>query len=125
MSEFQDYRYPLNFQKMAISAGGAADNIDFGPVPPGHLWVVTNIAVLNDDNNTSRVRISIEGFGELHHLADINDPSDQRVYNVNETYFIPEGRTLRARWVGSVSADVLHAYVQGFDVIQPKDAPHA
>ena len=125
MSEFQDYRFPLNFQEMKVSAGAAADQIDFGPVPPGHLWLITNIAVLNDTNNTDRVLISIKGFGELHHLADINDPSDQRVYNVNETYHIPEGRYLRVLWIGSVSADVLHAYVSGFDVIQPKDAPHA
>lgn len=125
MSEFQDYRFPINFQEMKVSAGGAADYIDFGPVPPGHLWHITNVAVLNDTNNTDRVRISIEGFGELHHLADINDPGDQRVYNVNENYYIPEGRKLRVRWIGSVSADVLHAYISGFDVIQPKGAAHA
>ncbi len=120
MSDFQGFRFPLNIQKMVASAGAAADQIDFGPVPPGHLWVITNIAVLNDTNNTDRVRISIEGFGELHHLADINDPSDQRVYNVNETYYIPEGRYLRVRWIGSISLDVLHAYLSGFDVKQPE-----
>ena len=125
MSEFQDFRFPLNFQEMKVSAGGAADQIDFGPVPPGHLWLITNVAFINDDNNTDRVRISIAGFGELHHLAEVNDPSDQRVYYVNGSFYIPEGRYLRVRWVGSVSTDVLHAYVQGFDVIQPKDAPHA
>ena len=125
MPDFQGLRFPLNFQDMAISAAGAADQIDFGPVPPGHLWVITNIAILNDDNNTGRVRLSIEGFGELHHLADIKDPSDQKVYNVNETYYIPEGRTLRVRWISSTSLDTLHAYVSGFDVIQPEGAKHA
>ena len=125
MSEFQEYRYPLNFQGYKVSAAGAADQIDFGPVPPGHLWVITNIAILNDNNNTDRVRLSIEGYGESHYLADIKDPSDQKVYNVNETYYIPEGRTLRVRWINSVSSDVLHAYVSGFDVIQPAGAVHA
>jgi len=125
MSSFQDFRYPLNFQKMTISAAGSADQCDFGPVPPGHLWAITNIAVLNDTNNTSRVLISIIGFGEDHHLANIQEPSDQRVYNVNETFYVPEGRTLRVRWVGSITLDTLHAYVQGFDVIQPSGAKHA
>lgn len=125
MSDFQDFRYPLNFQGYKVSAGGSADQLDFGPVPPGHLWLITNIAILNDTNNTDRVRISIEGFGELHHLTDILDPSDQKVYNVNQDYYIPEGRSLRVRWINSVSADVLHAYVSGFDVIQPEGAKHA
>jgi len=125
MSAFQDFRFPLNLQGYKVSAGGSADYIDFGPVPPGHLWILTNLAILNDTNNSSRVRVSIEGFGEAHYLADIHDPSDQRVYNVNETYYIPEGRTLRVRWVGSTSSDVLHAYMQGFDVIQPEGAKHA
>ena len=125
MTEFQDFRFPLNFQEMIASAGGSTDQIDFGPVPPGHLWAITNVAFLNDTNNTDRVRISIAGFGEDHHLADVNDPSDQRVYSVNENYYIPEGRYLRVRWIGSVALDVLHAYVSGFDVIQPKGAKHA
>ncbi len=125
MPNFQGLRFPLNFQGFVVSAGGTADQIDFGPVPPGHLWVITNIAFIDDDNNASRVRFSIEGFGETHHLAEVNNPSDQWVYYVNGTWYIPEGRTLRVRWVGSVSSDGLHAYVQGFDVIQPEGAKHA
>ncbi len=125
MSDFQDYRYPLHFQKMTISAAGAADQMDFGPVPPGHLWAITNIAILNDTNSTARVRMSIVGFGEDHHLADILSPGDQKVYNVNEVYYVPEGRSLRVRFIASTSLDVLHAYVSGFDVIQPKGAKHA
>ena len=125
MSDFQDFRFPLNFQEMKISAGGSADQIDFGPVSPGHLWVITNIAFINDTNNTDRVRISLEGFGETQPLAEVNDPSDQRIYYVNGAWYVPEGRTLRVRWITSVSLDVLHAYVQGFDVIQPTGAKHA
>jgi len=125
MSNFQDFRYPLNFQETTISAGGAADQIKLGPVPPGHLWHITDVAFLNDDNNSSRVRFAIDGFGEVHWLAEINDPSDQRVYYINGNFFIPEGRYLLIRWIGSITLDVLHAYVQGFDVIQPSGAKHA
>jgi len=125
MSNFQEFRFPLNFQEMLVSDSITAADITFGPVPPGHLWVITNVAVLNEDNNADRAQIILAGFGEDHYLASLIDISDQVIASVNQTYYIPEGRTLTVRVVGSVLLDVLHACIQGFDVIQPEGAKAA
>lgn len=125
MSEFQDFRYPLNFQEKLVSAAGANEDINIGPVPSGHLWVINNIAIEDEDNAFTSLRISITGYGEDHHLVETITVAQDALQSYPETYYIPEGRTLRIRFVGSTSADLLTAYVSGFDVIQPKGAKHA
>ena len=125
MSEFQDYRFPITQQGMIVTTVAAGANIDFGPVPPGHLWAINNIACWNEDNNTDTARCSIIGFGEDHHLIDIIDLADGQVYSVHGTYYVPEGRSLRVRFIATQIGDTLHAYLSGFDVIQPTGAKHA
>ncbi len=125
MSEFQDFRYPLTFQERRDSAGPTNEDFNFGPVPPGHLWVITNIAAENETNNAGAIRVSITGFGLDNHLASEEEVADGLIYSFENTYYIPEGRTLRVRMLGTHSADVVTVSVNGFDVIQPKDAPHA
>ena len=125
MNEFQGFRYPLAFQERKDSAGPTNEDFNFGPVPPGHLWVITNIAAENETNNAGAIRVSITGFGLDHHLASEEEVANGLIYSFENTYYVPEGRTLRVRMLGTHSADVVTVSVSGFDVIQPEGAVHA
>ena len=125
MTEFQDFRFPITQQGMIVTTVAAAADIDFGPVPSGHLWLINNVAVWNENNNTDTARVSIIGFGEDHHLIDLIDLADGVVCSAHGTYYIPEGRSLRVRFINMQIGDRCHAYLCGFDVIQPTGAKHA
>ena len=125
MYDFQGFRAPIAVQEKIASAGGTNEDISIGPVPPGHLWVITNIAIEDETTAFTSVRISITGFGEDHHLIEDKSLVATTLYWYDGSIFIPEGRKLRVRFVGTTSADVLAAYINGFDVIQPEGAKHA
>ncbi len=125
MYDFQGFRFPIALQEKIASAGATNEDITVGPVPPGHLWVLTNIALEDETTAFTSARISITGFGEDHHLIEDKSLLATTLYWYDGSIFIPEGRSLRVRFVGTTSADVLAAYINGFDVIQPEGAKHA
>lgn len=125
MSEFQDFRYPLAFQERKDSSGPTNEDFNFGPVPPGHLWVITNIAAENETANAGSIRVSMTGYGLDHLLVGLEEVENEIIYSFENTYYIPEGRTLRVRMLGTHSADAVTVSVNGFDVIQPEGAKHA
>jgi hypothetical protein len=125
MYDFQGFRYPIAIQEKKASAAATNEDITIGPVPPGHLWVITNIALEDETTNFTSARISITGYGEDHHLIEDKSLLAATLYWYDGSVFIPEGRSLRVRFVGTTSADVLAAYINGFDVIQPEGAKHA
>ncbi len=125
MYDYQGFRFPIALQEKIASAGGTNEDITIGPVPSGHLWAITNIALEDETTAFTSARISITGFGEDHHLIEDKSLLATTLYWYDGSIFIPEGRSLRVRFVGTTSADVLAAYINGFDVIQPEGAKHA
>ncbi len=125
MYDFQGYRYPLAFQEKIVSAAAGNEDIIIGPVPPGHLWVITHVAIEDEDSAFTSVRISVTGYGEDHHVFENITVAEDALTTFDDDFFVPEGRSLRVRFVGTTSADLLAAYIQGFDVIQPAGAKHA
>ncbi len=123
MYDFQGYRFPITRQEKIASAGGTNEEITIGPVPPGRLWVITNIALEDETTAYTSARILMTGFGEEHILIEGVTLSAAVLYWADTSLYIPEGRSLLMRFVGTTSADVLAAYVNGFEVKQPEVKP--
>ena len=83
------------------------------------------IAIEDEDSAFTSVRISVTGYGEDHHVFENITVAEDALTTFDDDFFVPEGRSLRVRFVGTTSADLLAAYIQGFDVIQPEGAKHA
>lgn len=120
MYDFQGYRAPIAIQEKKASAGATNEDMTIGPVPPGRLWVITNIALEDETNAFTSARVIMTGYGEDHPLIEGVTLSAGTLYWADAELYIPEGRSLVIRFVGSTSADVLAAYINGFEVIQPK-----
>ncbi len=119
MYDFQGYRYPLTFQEKIVSAGATNEEITIGPVPPGRLWVITNIALEDETTDFTSARVIMTGYGEDHPLIEGITLSAAALYWADTSLYIPEGRSLLFRFVGTTSADLLSAFVNGFEVVQP------
>lgn len=119
MYDFQGYRFPLARQERLVSAGATNEEITIGPVPPGRLWVITNLALEDETTAFTSARVLMTGYGEEHVLIEGVTLSAATLYWADTSLYIPEGRTLLIRYVGTTSADVLTAYINGFEVLQP------
>ncbi len=120
MYDFQGFRFPIALQEKIASAGGTNEEITIGPVPPGRLWVITNLALENESNDYTSARVLMTGYGEEHMLIEGVTLTEDTLYWADAQLYIPEGRSLMVRFVGTTSADVLAAYINGFEVVQPK-----
>ncbi len=123
MYDFQVYRFPITRQEKIASAGATNEEISIGPVPPGRLWVITNIALEDETTAYTSARVLMTGYGEEHMLIEGITLSAAALYWADTSLYIPEGRTLLFRFVGTTSADVLAAYINGFEVFQPAKQP--
>ncbi len=119
MNDFQGFRYPIALQEKKASAGATNEDMTIGPVPPGRLWVITNIALEDETTDFTSARVIMTGYGEDHVLIEGVTLTGGALYWADAQLYIPEGRSLRVRFVGTTSADVLAAYINGFEVIQP------
>ena len=120
MYDFQGFRYPIAIQEKKASAGATNEDITIGPVPPGRLWVITNIALEDETTAFTSARVIMTGYGEDHPMIEGVTLGAATLYWADAQLYIPEGRSLRIRFVGTTSADVLAAYINGFEVKQPQ-----
>lgn len=123
MYDFQGYRFPLTRQEMLVSGGATNEEITIGPVPPGRLWVITNLSLEDETTAYTSARMIMTGLGEEHMLIEGVTLSAAVLYWADTSLYIPEGRSLMFRFVGTTSADILKAYVTGFEVRQPEVKP--
>ncbi len=124
MYDFQGYRFPIARQEKIASGGATNEEITLGPVPPGRLWVITNIALEDETTAFTSARVLMTGYGEEHMLIEGITLGAATLYWADSSLYIPEGRTLLFRFVGTTSADVLAAYINGFEVKQPAPGPN-
>jgi hypothetical protein len=124
-SDFQGFRVPFVKDGFKASAGGTNEEITFGPVPSGHLWVINWFGLENETTAFTSLRVYIGGLGQPHYLVEDVSLLADRLYWHEGPLYIGEGRTLVFRFVGTTASDVLRAYAHGFDVIQPEGGPHA
>jgi hypothetical protein len=119
MSNFEGYRFPLVRRRDLESAGATNEEITFGPVPLGRMWVVNWLAFEDETTNFTSMRAYLAGLGYNHYLfADTSLVAAELYWSDNPIY-IPEGRSLVVRFTGTTDGDALAAYLTGFEVIQP------
>lgn len=117
--DVQGYRFPLHRELFKDCANATADTLRTDPVQPGRLLVITHIAILNNTNNFSSVRVSIGGFGRDHILMEDRACVAGYVYWTNCDIAIPQGKTLQVTFYGATLGDDLFVYITGYEVIQP------
>ncbi len=121
MANFQDYEFPIAIQSKINSAGATNEEIIVGPVPDNRLWVITNISLEDETTAFTSTRIYISGYGENHYLIEDKSLLAATLYWFDGAIYVPEGRSLVIRFVGTTSADVLAAYLNGFQVKKDED----
>ncbi len=107
---------PLDESKTKKSGGNANEDIDLGPVPEGLTWVVQHAAVEDETTAFTSVRVGVataDGFRPIEeHVGGVAG----ELYTVPDRIYVPAGKFLRARFVGTTSADKLALYVNGHQV---------
>jgi hypothetical protein len=125
MSDFQGIRFPLIKDEYMAGVASVNNDLTFGPVPGGHLWVVNWVGLEDETTAFTSLRVLIGGLGKAHYLIEDYALLKTRLYWHEGPIYVAEGRTLICRFVGVTAADVLRAYIHGFDLIQPEGGPHA
>jgi len=116
---FQGYAHPLARQARLNSGGETNEDIEFGPVPTGKMWVITNLCMVDETTTVTEVRVFLKGFGENHYLLESESLGADDFFSSSAKIYVPEGKSIVFRFVGSTSGDKLAAFVNGFEVEQP------
>ncbi len=104
---------PLDDSKKIESGGATNEDIDFGPVPPGWTWELNHIAVEDETTACTSVRVGVGQANDFRPLEEHIGLVAGELYTVPEPIFVPEGKFLRARFVGTTDGDKLALYVNG------------
>ena len=109
-------KQPLDESKTKKSGGVTNEDIDLGPVPEGLVWIIRHAAVEDETTAFTSVRIGIAQANDFRPLEEHVGGVAGELYTVPEPIYVPEGKFLRARFVGTTSADKLALYVNGYQV---------
>lgn len=116
----QGYRFPVLVPGYRTSVGAANEDIEFDPIPPGRLQVITNLAMENLTTNFTSLRIIIRGGGQDVVVMEDLSCIANRLYWHDGELFIPEDHYLVLRFTGTTNLDELRGYIVGYQVIQPE-----
>ncbi len=104
----------LELRHTKVSAGAAYDDLKSDRPKAGEVWCIQNAAVENETNNTTLLRIFIEGRGYEHFLDEQLNPLAAHLFTLPRDVFIHEGEMLVARFTGCTSGDKLAMYLSGY-----------
>ena len=102
--------------RQATGSGGASDDVTFGPVEPGRVYTIDELAIEDKTTTvTTEARVLISGHGYDHPVLEQATPAAGTLYWLEgRTLHLFEGETLVARFVGATSGDVLQMYLAGY-----------
>ena len=120
---FQGYKHPIVKNVRKVSAALTNEELEFEPVPPGRMWVIENIALEDETNAFTSLRVYVRMGGINQYLLEDYSLLAGRLYWHDGPLYIPTRTILVARFVGTSASDVLQAYINGFEVTQAKDEP--
>ena len=108
--------YPLDESKTKKSAANTNEDIDLGPVPEGLTWIIRHAAVEDETTAFTSVRVGVATADSFRPIEEHVGGVAGELYTVPDTIYVPTGKFLRARFVGTTSGDKLALYVNGHQV---------
>jgi len=119
MDGWPSLRFPLIRTERKNSLAATNEEISIGPVPAGKIWALNWVAAEDETTAFTYLRAYIGGLGEPHFLFEEKLPVAGRLYWNDTPIYLPEGRTLIARFNTTTSGDKLALYASGFELSQP------
>ncbi len=104
---------PLDDSKKAKSGGAATEDVELGPVPEGVTWVLNHVAVEDETTAFTSVRVGVGQANDFRPVEEHIGGVAGELYTVPEPIYVPEGKFLRAQFVGTTSGDKLAVYING------------
>ena len=120
MNKLQELRFPLMRRGFGVGVSQSVVEIEFGPVPTGRIWVITNLAMEDQTTLFASLRVYIKDPGYSHYLIEDVSLLPARLYWHDGEIWVSEGRSLVCQFTGTSTADVLRAYINGFQLVQPE-----
>lgn len=120
MADLQGLQYPLMERRSNLSATGTLDELLFGPVPSRNIWVVKTLTAVDLTNAFTSLQILLRGAGYDHYVLQDYSLLAGRYYWFAGEIWIPETRYLVVQFTGATASDKLHAYLNGFQLLQPE-----
>jgi len=96
--------------KVAVAA---TDEVFYGPVQPGRIHRIHNIAVENEDNSATDIRLLVTGGGAEILLKEFNTVTAAVLMVFGGDIELTEGEKLIARFTGVTIGDNLKMYCVG------------
>lgn len=97
-----------------VAVGGASDDVEFVPLLEREFLQIARIAVEDEDNDPTEIRILIAGHGYDHPVAEETSPSAATLYWVRWPTYLVAGEKLVARFTGATANDKLVMYLEGW-----------
>lgn len=109
----------FRLRRHLAAVGGTYDDVEFAPKLEDEFIQVARIAVEDEDNNPTEIRIFIDGHGYNHPVAEETSPVAATLYWVRWPTYIVTGEKLVARFTGATAADNLYMYLEGWRIQYP------
>jgi len=107
---------PFTFRRRVIAraSGGTYDEVRFGPIPSGRVYIVSRFATKDQNNAPSgKLEVYVDGHGYEHGIVEEASPGANELWWENEPIRLAEGEVLVARYTGATANDRLHLFVEG------------
>ena len=101
-------------RELAATASAGTNELRTSVVGDGELLCVQHVAVENETNDYTDLRILIDDFGEEFLVVEEDSPEAATLYWMTEQVYLNEGQRLVCRLTGCTASDVLRAYVLGW-----------
>jgi hypothetical protein len=109
--------HPFRRFESEDATGGATDLVESDVVPPGVTRVVQHIAVFDETNAVTQVRILIKSTGPDYLIDEKETLGADDPYIYTHPLFLHEGEWLACEFTGATANDKLRLNYSGYDRI--------
>jgi len=96
-----------------VSAGGAFDDLEIGPVPFGEQWLVRRVASMDDTNVVTKRGYAVKTGSYLYWLHETLTVTLDLRHGEELNTLLVAGESLIVRLTGCTNLDVLWAWLTG------------
>ena len=108
--------HPLMERVTKTSAGGTNEDLEFGPVPTGKVWVIRRLALEDETTDCTSARVLLDRGGVEIYLEEETTVTAATLYWMDNPSPVPENTKVIVRFTGSTSGDLLRAYLTGYQI---------
>jgi hypothetical protein len=123
MFDLQGYHHPLLDRRDLVAVGNAADFVTFGPVPTGHVWMLTSVTSLNDTTAAGIPILSLVRGGREFPV----DSGGVMVRYLPQSFagwaYAGEGCLVKVYIMTATAGDILHVVIAGLDLLRDTPGP--